>query len=898
MITKSNRLNLSNNESIGEVSVDSNCDRVAPEATSSEPSNEEAPVNYIENKIISLLNQADDKASVPSSSKEQEVDRPVEAVEKSPEKTERISGMLAAEDSCNAVDNKISSCDDETSHNEVPPGELSFNGKIKSLNAPCEGSQCELASAKKGLERTNTNEKVRKDKLNESFEILTKENSSLMHYNNEKSPDLFADDDNDDSCMDDSKSDSDEVGDEDNVTSTSAVCVDPIAQIEKTLLKKLQSSLSGVLPPPSVTYPCIDASRMLTLFKQNEDRLFYRNEVVEPFKSVCLSKPTHSPEELRKLEWPELMKARAHGLYYNHSIISEKIDMLGLKYIDRYIGSETSSTLNETRAPCSTRKRNLPLKMLNQSPGSRLSHLARRRAVFSSANLLNSSVGSCVAGTSSSSRRSCNRQILLDPKKSDNRRKHKGRTPKRRTPGRRKTPRRKTPGSSVKKRMLSLPVAKATQPHTREGSKRALFQSPSDDPVPKASSTSTCVISRAVASKVQKSKRALFSPAKPCNFPQSSACDSRSDIGTTQRYESSTNNVTILKESSGIRNMSTGETVDLVGPNGKRKRPVDDEDDEKAIRCKLPRMDSIKEEDLTPRSLRLARSQSFCVGSQTLNSTGTSESSLCGKYLYRANSEVVFPHSGSRPVTTLTENHKKKLLWAVSQALQSKQISVKHENFKHVASNLARVVKRLFLEFNDHSVSSTSEKLLRLAHKHVFEVIQGQNVDDIYLKEKTRIMNMRNILKPNGYISPKEYEQRKQMMRRASSASVLILGGSIDASQVASSSQPLPLSQGSIFSQSSEFLNQLSQLSSVRTYSQSSAFVESTSKNTILRENIDSEQRQKSAQKQMSFSGKDQKNVSPYADSKSGSQAKAKLLVGGVVLPSSILKAKRQISFE
>lgn len=70
-----------------------------------------------------------------------------------------------------------------------------------------------------------------------------------------------------------------------------------------------------------------------------------------------------------------------------------------------------------------------------------------------------------------------------------------------------------------------------------------------------------------------------------------------------------------------------------------------------------------------------------------------------------------------------------------------------------------------------------------------------------------------------------------------------------------------------------------------------------SAKNTILRENIDSEQRQKSSQKQISFSGKDQKNMSPYADAKSGSQAKAKLLVGGSV-GSSILKAKRQISFE
>lgn len=351
MITKSSRLTLSRNESIGDISADSNCDRAAPEGTSSEPSNEDAPVVYIESKIKSLLHQADGNSeSGPSSSKEPETNQQptVDDGDKPPEKTEeRISsGVLATEDSCNAVDNKISSCDDET---VGPAEELSFNGKIKSLNAPSEGSQSELAAnaARKPLETTaSTNEKVRKDKLNESFEILTKENSSLMHYNNEKSPDLFADDDDEDgedgdvndtdSCVDYAKSDSGEVA----VIEDASISVDPIAQIEKTLLKKLQSSLSGVLPPPSVTYSRIEASRIVTLYRQNEDRLVYRNDQVleqpspsVPLESVCLNKPTHSPEELRQLQWPAVMKVRAHGVYYNHSPISEKIDMLGLKYV-------------------------------------------------------------------------------------------------------------------------------------------------------------------------------------------------------------------------------------------------------------------------------------------------------------------------------------------------------------------------------------------------------------------------------------------------------------------------------------------------------------------------------------------------------------------------------------
>lgn len=173
----------------------------------------------------------------------------------------------------------------------------------------------------------------------------------------------------------------------------------------------------------------------------------------------------------------------------------------------------------------------------------------------------------------------------------------------------------------------------------------------------------------------------------------------------------------------------------------------------------------------------------------------------------------------------------------------------------------------------------------RLANKNVFDVIQGRTVDDIYQREKTRLLNARNHTKLQGYIAPEEYEQRKQLMRRSTSTSTLLS----ESSSLADSSQLL-LSQSSVFSQSSEFLNQLSQTTTTAAAAAAS----------VLRENIDSELRQKSsAQKQVSFSGKDQKNLSPYADQKGngGSHAKAKLLVGGGATPS-ILKAKRQISFE
>ncbi|XP_058834051.1 uncharacterized protein LOC131691557 [Topomyia yanbarensis] len=927
MITKSNDLNRSNNESIEEIAAVNKTSEQSDSGTnSSETFNKQAASvlntdpskavvldsNYIESKIKSLLNQGDDKCPLTTAKEKNFIDS-------EDQKQVRIVGILSAEDSCNAVDHKISSGDSGDDEHEISTQDLSFNGKIASLSVQLKASSSQAGSGI-AVEEIVSNDKVCKDKLNESFEVLTKENSSLMIYNNEKSPDLFAENDNADSSDDDdSKTDTDVNQGEDAPFKLMALsnisCVDPIDNIERMVLKRMQSSLSGILPPPSVTYSQIDFNQMLNLYKEHEARLCYRNDEIiatssntddpKPRFASCLSKPTHTPSELFQMEWPELLKARAHGLYYNRSVVTEKIELLGLKFVDRYIGAETSSTFNVSRSPSAAKKRNLRLKMLNQSPGSRLSHLARRRAVFSSANLLNSSGGSATVASPStsssqlSSNRLCNRQILLESKKSDNRRKNKGRTPKRRATGRRRTPsRRKTPGSSSKKRTLTLPLAKQPQSIvSRETSKRVLFQSPPNGQSTKQESCTTSSVRSCVANRVQKSKRALFSPPKRAHR-FSSVSGGRTNLFAkeslmdSQRYGSA-NNIDMLKEVSG-------EPVDANEPGGKRKRSLDDDDSDRL--SKNARKDlTINEEDLTPRSLKFARSQSFCVSSQNLNTKSVSETAFCGKTLFRACSEVTFPDSGNRPVTVLTENHKKKLLWAVSQALQIKQITVKHERFKQCASNLARVVKRLFLEFNDQSVSSTSEKLLRLANKHVYDVIQGRSVDDIYLKEKTRIMNVKNTSKLHGYIAPQEYEQRQQLVKRSASTSLLISENSIDTSLCASSSQQLLLSQSSIFSQSSEFLNQLSQSSLRQSGASNAASCElTTSDNTALRENIDSEQRHKSAQKQVSFSGKDQKNLSPYADNKGGgAQAKGtKLLVGAAISSSSILKAKRQISFE
>ena len=153
---------------------------------------------------------------------------------------------------------------------------------------------------------------------------------------------------------------------------------------------------------------------------------------------------------------------------------------------------------------------------------------------------------------------------------------------------------------------------------------------------------------------------------------------------------------------------------------------------------------------------------------------------------------------------------------------------------------------------------------------------QGKTAEQIYAKEKVRIRNLKNSSKLSGYIAPAEYEKRKLLLRQNSMSSV---ESSVDSFTSSKLSQV-------VNSQSLEYLNQLS------------AKTNSSSKKselaTALRENIDNEQRQRSGQKQVSFTGLDQIK-SPFADKLNRSH---QLVGSSGPKSSSILKAKRQISFE
>lgn len=193
----------------------------------------------------------------------------------------------------------------------------------------------------------------------------------------EQSPDLF-DDSDDDEVLEQS---------EQNVVYDKSKTV----TWEKTLLKRLHNSLLGVLPPPSKTIVQHTSTELLNLYNENLLKM-YECKGMESERSESLFKPTHTVEEVKNIEWVDMkLDVKCHGLMYNRSSDSEEIDLLCMKYLDRCVGVETSSSFTHTYRPSANKAR---MKLLSQSPGTRLSHLVGRKRNLSSASLLGKQCGS------------------------------------------------------------------------------------------------------------------------------------------------------------------------------------------------------------------------------------------------------------------------------------------------------------------------------------------------------------------------------------------------------------------------------------------------------------------------------------------------------------------------
>ncbi|XP_030386582.1 uncharacterized protein LOC115633297 isoform X2 [Scaptodrosophila lebanonensis] len=863
---------------------------------------------------------------------------------KSPGKTvfPRFYDIVLEENSSNAVDlplrNEQLAMDNNTVNSVPILSNLSFNGKIKSLTEERNSKDVDLTTNSANCDiQQNVRPSAPLDNSMNTSNQLT-DSFMLKKYNNERSPDLFADSDGNE-------------GDEDQSDKVMCIALEDVPEVlgesryvdetleqniptrysltgptessfvdentldtsttqisgndsrshflencrrERELYRRISRCLQGVRPPPSVTSPDIDVLQTVVKMKENVLN-FLKTATVPPVEdsgicaTPCLFKPTHSLDEAQNMAWREVLGVRQHGLSYNLNKAAEQNEYLSLSVVDRYIGAETATSY--VRSPSSAKKRNMRMKMLTQSPGNRLSHLAKRRAIFSSANLatnslkLNSSIGP---------------QILLDKKKVRNKRKA---TPKRKTPGSKKKTR-KTPSSSARKRLYRNDLIKPGP--SRETSKRALFQSPAKTQQLNKLLPPKPLIKPEIANRVEKSKRALFSP----------------------------DNQTIA---------SNNQLEQLL----KRKRnDEEDADDLSSQSSKLFRANSSS--GLTPRALKI-KSQSFCIGAgssttsqqkavlhaqqavatathtrlslglsgSSSNLTSTASGTPSGIKLHRAQSEM-----SASTHSTMTENQRKKLLWAVSQALQEKKISAKHEHFRQHAADLARIVKRIFQEFYLGQTSSNSETLLRLAKKYAYNVISGKNSDEIYVYARSQESDAKrqSSSRLSGYIGPEEFEQRKLLFSHSTN--------SLARSKLTGSAHNIFGSENSIDSFS---LSQMSQVTSGYgdTQTQSSlveriseelfnggktkklsiqpnaSLQNSSSKSNLgglaLRENMDCEQR-RSAQK--NFTGKDQRNISPYysgsnnnsnSNGLSGNNSARKIQAKTT---DSGAKAKRQISFD
>ncbi|EZA58297.1 hypothetical protein DMN91_005999 [Ooceraea biroi] len=359
--------------------------------------------------------------------------------------------------------------------------------------------------------------------------------------------------------------------------------------------------------------------------------------------------------EAAALIWPEAYSHKFHGIHYNRSRSIEEFENLSVKLCERYVGAETQSTCNiwfSKQLSGSTRKRNLLAKReIGQSPGKRLTHLAKRRKTFSSANL---------QGLSLTDRR----QLIVQIKKPMHK---KGKSPRQGKSPRGKSPRGKSPRSSTKKKAARRLIMDGSSPRKSklETSKRALFQSPPTDAGPSK------LLSSATGNKdTQKIKRVLFS---------------------TPRKESELEDArpTSLREES-------------------RKR-----------KC---------EEELEGPRLKWPKSLSFDCTHELQNTSRTawdrhSSSSILSK------NETSFGQGRNE----LSDTHRKKLLWAVAEALRSKGIGMNHPKFKQYAAILARTIKRFMPDLENKNIprkpGSTTDRMLKLAKHHVLLLVDARSVD-------------------------------------------------------------------------------------------------------------------------------------------------------------------------
>lgn len=267
------------------------------------------------------------------------------------------------ENSNNAVDNAIS-CTSSKPETELT--DLSFNGKLKPEPTISETTNSIHVSMKPETEnKKDLNISNASDKSNLEWQLQLE--TSREHIN-ERSPDLFSDDE-------DLDNDNNEHSAVDVIDTTDAVDVNDSTEVtneekdrltdnciektERATSKRIQALLSGILPPPSVTFIQHDITNLLSIYKRNVALMEQTVPSDEDSKrtETCdqMSVPV-MPKQLDNVEWPQLKRINAYGLHYNRTKYTDNIEMMYMKLVERNVGQETGTSFTFSMSTSAKKK--------------------------------------------------------------------------------------------------------------------------------------------------------------------------------------------------------------------------------------------------------------------------------------------------------------------------------------------------------------------------------------------------------------------------------------------------------------------------------------------------------------------------------------------------------------
>lgn len=140
-------------------------------------------------------------------------------------------------------------------------------------------------------------------------------------------------------------------------------------------------------PSSLIFTPKLTIEELLTRYQRNLDQP--RQEITD-YSRPSVFKPTHSCSEIKKIAWPESFSIDGPGVHFNRTELSEAVESSALLLLNHYVSNDTISSFS-IAAYNSEKKVKERVRLIKpKSPGRRLSHLAKRRNVFSSINLAQS----------------------------------------------------------------------------------------------------------------------------------------------------------------------------------------------------------------------------------------------------------------------------------------------------------------------------------------------------------------------------------------------------------------------------------------------------------------------------------------------------------------------------